>query len=314
MTRPVISVAAVSYLNTIPFLYGLRHSGELTADFLLSPPGGCTEAFDSRKADIALVPVGGLPLVKDPDFDIVTSWCIGADGPVRTVVMVSDVPLKAVKRVWLDSHSHTSVALARTLAAKYWKISPEWIDLNWFEEELFVKNAQMQGSRSDAQGSVPDVHDRANHEYNVSSTECRPSPQVVEASREGDNAADARFSRKDDAFVLIGDKVFDHEGRFAHSVDLAEEWRRHTGLPFVFAVWVARKSVPNETIAALESALSLGVERTYESILDSEYADRPYAYEYLTRNIDYIFDERKRRALQLFWDEGLKATLRANPG
>ena len=152
----------------------------------------------------------------------------------------------------------------------------------------------MQGLRSDAQGSVPDVRDRANHEH---------------------NAADACFSRKEgDAFVLIGDKVFDNEDRFANTWDLAEEWQRHTKLPFVFAVWVARKSVSAETLAALEDALTLGVERVYESILESDYADRPYAYEYLTRNIDYFFDEQKRRGLQKFWDEGLKATLRTNPG
>ena len=258
MTRPVISVAAVSYLNTIPFLYGLRHAGNLCAELLLSPPNGCAEAFDSRRADIALVPVGGLPKIKDPDFDIVTSWCIGADGPVRTVVLVSDSPLKAIKRILLDSHSNTSVALARILAAKHWHISPEWAQLDDYS--------------------------------------------LLDTPQEGD------------AFVLIGDKVFEHEGRFAHTRDLAEEWQKQTGLPFVFAVWVARKSVPNDVIDALEEALTLGMERIYESILESDYADRPYAYEYLTRNIDFFFDEQKRKALQRFWDDGLKATLRANPG
>ncbi len=258
MIRPQVSIAAVSYLNTIPFLYGLRHSDELTADLLLSPPAGCTEAFDSRKADIALIPVGGLPRIKDPDFDIVSSWCIGADGPVRTVVMTSDVPLKAVKRVWLDSHSNTSVRLARLLAAKYWHIAPEWAPLDDYS--------------------------------------------VIENPAPGD------------AFVLIGDKVFEHEGRFDHTWDMATEWQKHTHLPFVFAVWVARKSVSADTLAALENALTLGVERIYESILESSYADRPYAYEYLTRNIDFFFDEQKRLALQRFWDEGLRSPLHANPG
>lgn len=258
MTRQVVSIAAVSYLNTIPFLYGIRHADNLRADLLLSPPNGCAEAFDSRKADIALIPVGGLTSLKDNDFDIVSSWCIGADGPVRTVVLVSDSPLKEIRRVWLDSHSMTSVALARVLAVQSWKITPEWAHLD--DYSLLEK----------------------------------PAPG--------------------DAFVLIGDKVFANEDRFEHTWDLAEEWQKHTGLPFVFAVWVARKSVPQETLAALEDALTLGVERIYESILESDFADRPYAYEYLTRNIDYFFDEQKRKALQRFWDTGLKAVLRANPG
>jgi chorismate dehydratase len=244
MTRPVISIAAVSYLNTIPFLYGLRHSDELRADLLLSPPSGCTAAFNERRADIALVPVGGLKSLKDNDFDIVTSWCIGADGPVRTVVLASNEPLRNIKRVWLDSHSNTSVALARYLAAHHWKISPEWVDLTDYS--------------------------RLDH----------PEPG--------------------DAFVIIGDKVFEQEGRFAHTWDMAEEWQKYEKLPFVFAVWVARKNVAPEVIDALERALTTGVERVYESILESEYADRPYAYEYLTRNIDYFFDDPKRQALKKF--------------
>ncbi len=258
MTRPVINVAAVSYLNTIPFLYGLRHSEELSAGLLLSPPSGCTAAFDSREADVALVPVGGLSKIKDPDFDVVTSWCIGADGAVRTVVMTSDGPLKGVKKVWLDGDSHTSVELARLLAARHWKIAPEWAPLD--------------------------------------------DPARLSAPEQGD------------AFVLIGDKVFDNEGRFAHSWDLAEEWVNYARLPFTFAVWVARKSVSAETLAALENALTLGVERIYESILESPYADRPYAYQYLTRNIDYFFDEQKRRGLDRFRNEIPGANLRANPG
>ncbi len=283
MTVRPISIAAVSYLNTIPFLYGIRHAADLRAELLLSPPSGCAEAFNSRKADIALIPVGGLAEIAEKDFDIITTWCLGADGPVRTVVMVSDSPIKEIKRVWLDSHSMTSVLLAKYLAAKYWNIAPEWKDLADYS--------------------------------------------VLEKPAQGD------------AFVLIGDKVFENEGRFKNTWDLAEEWRKHERLPFVFAVWVARKSVPEETLAALEDALTLGIERIYESILESDYAGRnaagelaeagypnaaleadrglcsiDIAYDYLTRNIDYIFDGQKRKALERFWNSGMKAVPRANPG
>jgi len=244
MTPLAINIAAVSYLNTIPFLYGIRHSDGLSANLLLSPPSGCADAFDDRRADVALIPVGALPRIKEKDYNIVTTWCIGADGPVRTVVVMSDSPLNRIKRVWLDSHSNTSVELARHLARHHWKISPEWADLSDYS--------------------------------------------VVDNPAEGD------------AFVLIGDKVFEREGQFRNTWDLAVEWRAHTGLPFVFAVWVARESVPAETIDTLEDALTLGVERVYEAILESEYADRPYAYEYLTRNIDYQLDGAKRRGLQKF--------------
>ena len=52
--------------------------------------------------------------------------CIGAAGPVRTVVLLSGEPIETVRRVFLDAHSLTSVQLAGYLLAKHWKVSPEY--------------------------------------------------------------------------------------------------------------------------------------------------------------------------------------------
>ena len=52
------SIAAVSYLNTVPFIYGIRHADKLQAELLLAPPSACARNFIDRKADIALVPAG----------------------------------------------------------------------------------------------------------------------------------------------------------------------------------------------------------------------------------------------------------------
>ena len=118
-----------------------------------------------------------------------------------------------------------------------------------------------------------------------------------------------------DAFLLIGDKVFDHEGRFAYSYDLAAEWKKATRLPFAFAVWVARKGTDPDFTEGLQHALTFGIEHTYEAILEHGFDNKPYdAYAYLTQNIDYIFDNQKHKALQKFWDSGIKVTPRANPG
>ena len=122
-------------------------------------------------------------------------------------------------------------------------------------------------------------------------------------------------ARIDDAFLLIGDKVFDHEGLFAHTYDLAEEWKQLTGMPFAFALWVARKGTSYEVIDALERSLTLGVESIYEAIVEGGYDQKPYdAYDYLTHNIDFIFNAEKHAALQKFWDSGIRVTPRSNPG
>ena len=99
-------IAAVSYLNTIPFIYGIEHAGAgLHAELLLSPPRGCAEALRDGKADLALIPVAAIPGISD--LRIVTPYCIGASGPVRTVVLASADPLENIDTVYLDSHSLT---------------------------------------------------------------------------------------------------------------------------------------------------------------------------------------------------------------
>ena len=117
-----------------------------------------------------------------------------------------------------------------------------------------------------------------------------------------------------DAFLLIGDKVFDYEGRFRYTYDLAVEWREATQLPFAFAVWVARKGVSLEVTDALQHALTYGVEHIWEAVAESNYmgADGGLtAYDYLTRNIDFILDDEKHRALKKFWDAGIRIVPRS---
>ena len=120
-------IAAVSYLNTIPFIYGIEHEGNLRAELLLSPPSLCAKNFAEHKADIALVPAAAVPSLADAQ--VVTEYCIGAAGPVRTVVLLSNEPIEKARRVFLDAHSLTSVQLAGYLLAKHWKVTPEYYTL-----------------------------------------------------------------------------------------------------------------------------------------------------------------------------------------
>lgn len=249
-------IAAVSYLNTIPFIYGLRHHSKLGAELLLAPPADCYKNFIEGKADIALMPAAMVPSL--PDAEIVTDYCIGASGDVRTVVVVSNTPIERVQRILLDPHSKTSVQLCGYLAKNLWHIEPEWIELDDYA--------------------------------------------LLDSPADGD------------AFLIIGDKVFANEGKFRYSYDLASEWHRATDHPFAFAVWVARKGLPYEIHDELQAAFTYGVEHIYEAILESDYADCDYAYEYLTQNIDFLFDIQKHNALKKFWDFGLKVKPKVNPG
>ncbi len=118
-----IKVTAVSYLNTKPFLYGIFQSTiQNQIELSLDIPSVCAAKLASGEADLGLVPVAVIPQLKTPH--IISNYCIGAVGAVKTVCIYSDVPLEDVKALYLDYHSRTSVALTQLLLEKYWHLNP----------------------------------------------------------------------------------------------------------------------------------------------------------------------------------------------
>lgn len=120
-----IKVSAVSYLNTLPFLYGINNS-EINdqLDLSLDIPSDCAKKLLSGEVDLGLVPIAILPRLKE--YHIVSDYCIGAEGKVDSVALYSDVPLDEIESVYLDYQSRTSVNLVKVLAKEYWNISPLW--------------------------------------------------------------------------------------------------------------------------------------------------------------------------------------------
>jgi len=122
-----IKVSAVSYLNTLPFIYGINNSDVINdIDLSLDIPSDCAIKLKNGEVDLGLVPVAILPELKE--YHIISDYCIGADGKVDSVALFSDVPLDEIENVYLDYQSKTSVALVQLLAKKLWKITPKWIN------------------------------------------------------------------------------------------------------------------------------------------------------------------------------------------
>ena len=91
-------VSAVSYLNTIPFIHGIKSSNIYDSiDLQLDYPSVCAQKLIDDEVDIALVPVAVLK--QNPSFNIVSDFCIGADGDVDTVCLYSKVPLEEIEEV-----------------------------------------------------------------------------------------------------------------------------------------------------------------------------------------------------------------------
>ncbi len=240
-----IRISAVSYLNTLPFVHGLR-KGALAGriDLNLDTPARCTARLAGGEADIGLVPVASLSM---HPFRIVSDYCIGADGRVDSVLLLSPVPLSQIGRIALDYQSITSVALARVLEERLWKT----------------------GARFES---------------------TRPG---YEDTLQGDRAG-----------IVIGDRALALRKRFPYVYDLAAEWKKLTGKPFVFACWAALTPPPGDFMAAFNEALAWGVNEAGHlnnpslepGITLSEQA------EYLSHCIRYRLDDAARDALRFFLD------------
>lgn len=131
-----IRVSAVSYINSFPFIFGLRNHSVLgQIELSLDPPAKCAEKLISGQVDVGLIPVATIPSVENAE--VFTPYCIGADGPVESVCLYADCELDQIEKVLLDPESRTSVRLARILANSHWNIQPEWLNSKpGFEKQI----------------------------------------------------------------------------------------------------------------------------------------------------------------------------------
>jgi len=237
-------ISIVSYLNSKPFLYGIEHSDilskiELSRDI----PSKVAAKLSYNQADVGLIPVAGLRDLNE--YHIISNYCIGSVGEVKTVVLVSEVLLEEVEEILMDYQSRSSVLLAKVLARFYWKKQVKW------------------------ENTCADFHNK---------------------SIKGTTAG-----------VLIGDRVFNVEGKFPYCYDLSEEWQKFTGLPFVFAVWASNKEIPKDIEAEFNQALELGVHSISE-IVKQEESNYPEVdiQGYFDNNISFPLDDEKRKGMKKF--------------
>lgn len=266
-------VTAVSYLNTKPFLYGIfQHSIQHNIELSLDIPSLCAAKLQSGEADLGLIPVAAIPQLSNPH--IISDYCIGAVGAVKTVCIYSQVPIEEVETVYLDFHSKTSVQLTKILFQKYWKQAPTYISTEDVTRNISLSNVTRTSSPS--------------HSSSHEDTESWYFDHI-----QGTTAA-----------LAIGDKTMGMSKKYNYTYDLAEIWHKWTGLPFVFAAWVSNKKLPDDFIEKFNEALHIGLEHIQELIyiLPTQYFHFDLK-EYFTKNISYNLDEAKKLGLKRFLSE-----------
>ncbi len=101
------------------------------------------------------------------------------------------------------------------------------------------------------------------------------------------------------AAVVIGDRAFEQRKQSPYIYDLAEAWLNFTGLPFVFAAWIANKKLPDDFIQRFNDANRLGLENI-DAVVAENGSPHYDLEKYFTQNISYELTEKKREGLEKF--------------
>ncbi len=118
-------ISIVSYLNSKPFLYGIQQ--KLCADDIkltIDIPSKVAAKLAYHQVDMGLIPVAGLDDLES--YKIISDYCIGTTGKVKTVILASEVPLEKIDTILMDYQSRSSVLLAKVLSKFYWKKQYNW--------------------------------------------------------------------------------------------------------------------------------------------------------------------------------------------
>jgi chorismate dehydratase len=249
-----LRISAISYLNTAPLMWDFEHS-DIGRQFDISYtiPSACAHALETRAADVGIIPAAAYALI--PALQILPHVAIASRRAVRSILLVSKVPVARIRTVALDTSSMTSVALLRILFEK-------WL-----------------GGGRTFTPMAPDLD---------------------------------QMLALQDAALLIGDPALQVDCSRYYTLDLAEEWIRYTGRPFVFAFWAIREAAlaeadPARDLPAIfQQSRDHGLRPENLSRIAREWAPglgipEAEARKYLTENIYYSLDAECLEGLQLFY-------------
>jgi len=119
---PRLKVCAVSYLNTVPLVWGMLHGEQKGCfDLLFRVPAECADMVAAGEADIGIIPSFEL---LGSDLTVVPGVGIACRGAVRSILLISKCPAREIRTLAADVSSRTSVALTRILLARRYGVEP----------------------------------------------------------------------------------------------------------------------------------------------------------------------------------------------
>lgn len=121
----MIRVGIVNYINSRPLARGLLRGaggGEFACESL--PPAVIADRLAAGTLEVGLVP--SIELARIPGLVVLPGLAIAATHEVRSVLLVSKVPIGEIESVALDENSRTSAALVRLVLEQRYGLIPEF--------------------------------------------------------------------------------------------------------------------------------------------------------------------------------------------
>jgi chorismate dehydratase len=282
-----LRISTISFLNPAPLLYNFEHEPTAASlrehyDVHYTSPSVCADELNSGVADLGLIPIASLT----PSLAIVPGCAIASLDEVRSILLLVKNP----------GHLTTAEALSHVRSV-----------------------ATDTASRSSVvYARILFEHFHATHPTFTEQRADHPDgPLHMLASA--------------DAALLIGDPALlarEHRAQIDAAanipllwLDLAHLWRKHTGLPWVAAVWAIRPEslrpaalAPQQLIDTLTTSRDAGLAHIEQLVTEwtPRLAISPDTIRtYLTHNIHYTLDADCLRAIELF--RTLAASINALP-
>jgi chorismate dehydratase len=279
-----LRISIVEFLNTAPLVWGFT-DGPLAGKYDLSfaVPSQCAEDLRAGRADVGIVP--SIEYQRMENVVALPGMAIASKNEVRSLLVISKVPIEQAESFALDTNSRSSVGLAKILCRRHWNIAPEFIDSAPDPDKMLA--------RADAALIIGDPALRLR--LKVDALEAKV-PQAEGRCCCGDD---------DEQAVKNVQMLFVY--------DVAQQWREMTGHPSVLALWVARRgAVTPEMLADFQASREYGLAHIGEiaegAALKLDLPPRALE-RYLTENIDFSLDEENLAGLRLYYEECARAGL-----
>ena len=281
-TKSFLKIGKIPYANLFPVYHYLEKENKHSIyRFINGMPSSLNKMLRDGKLDVS--PSSSIEYLRHKDkYSIIPWFSVSSDGPVGSIFLFSKLPIEALdkKTIAVSSHSETSVALLKivlkdflSLHCKFRKVeggSPKK-NLKSFSACLFIGDEAMREAKK----------------IRAQSTEHRLQ-KIKNLSSE---------------FCFLGSESV------TYIYDLGELWFKHTGLPFVFALWIVRKkSLSQKRELIKELFLDLIAAKRYASKKFSLIARHAPQRKWLSakelinywKGISYDFTDKHMEGLRLF--------------